>query len=264
VSKLITTISEYKATSSQIAALEWLQKSTGAGRYSTFTSFWRQGLPAAPIKLQDVWKYYKGLPHQQQAIEYLEGTTGESVITEFLRLWKLNSNSSIMLAVPYFNQVDNRYEPMRTCSTSSHAMAAKFLGAKISGDDDYYARFVKGQFDSTDWDGHTRALAKLGIKSVYHQDLGFDDLDRELERGKPIVIGILHRGTLADPRGGHVLVVIGKNETSTGYFVNDPFGSILDGYQGPVENGKGALYSRAILKARWTVGGGGGWGRLFI
>jgi hypothetical protein len=170
--------------------------------------------------------------------------------------------SDIRLKVPYFNQVDNQFEPMRTCNTSACAMVAKFLGASISGDDAYY-QIVRRYGDTTDHSAQTAALEAIGIVSTWHTNLGFADLDRSLAAGLPIVIGILHRGTEQNPSGGHMVVVIGKN--SVGYIVHDPFGSLLDAYTGAVSNGNGVVYSRQVLERRWLVEGArSGWGRLFV
>jgi Peptidase_C39 like family len=167
------------------------------------------------------------------------------------------------LPVPYYPQTDNRNQPNRTCNSSSCAMVAKFLGAKIDGDDDYWINYVNPEGDSTDHSAQTRALDNLDIYSEWHTDLSFVDLDHSLVvEKKPVVIGILHRGSLDYPTGGHMIVVVGKSGKD--YIVNDPYGSLNDGYTGDVYNGKGAVYSRFDLAKRWLADGDySGWGRLF-
>lgn len=169
---------------------------------------------------------------------------------------------SILLNVPFWKQTDNLHEPGRSCNSSSCAMIAKFLGAKIKSDDEYY-QIVRKYGDTTDHGAQTKALRQLGIKSTWHTNLDFADLDHSLLRGKPIVIGILHRGPESAPRGGHIIVVIGKTGAGDMY-VHDPFGSVNDGYTSAVENGNCAIYNRKTLKARWLPDGpSSGWGRLF-
>ncbi|MDY6941027.1 MAG: DUF4231 domain-containing protein [Cyanobacteriota bacterium] len=172
------------------------------------------------------------------------------------------SNGEIKLPVPYFSQRDNEIDPYRTCNTSSCAMAAKYLGANISGDDDYYQQYVVKYGDTTDHGVQTQALADLGIKSTWNTSLGLEDLDESLASGLPIVVGILHHGPLEAPSGGgHMIVVIGRT-TSGDYIVNDPYGNLLDGYA--TEEGGGLTYPRDVMEARWTVDGPKtGWGRLF-
>lgn len=174
-------------------------------------------------------------------------------------------DGGIRLTVPYFNQVDNYTQPYRSCNSSSCAMCLAFFRANaIKGDDEYLRRLITGGYgDTMDHGAQTRLLKDYGLRSTWHTNLDFADLETELRLGRPVVIGILHRGSLAAPTGGHMCVVIGM--TSKGDFiVNDPYGSCNDAYSGPVANGRGAVYSRSMLKARWTVEGPNtGWGRKF-
>jgi hypothetical protein len=128
--------------------------------------------------------------------------------------------------------------------------------------DDAYVQKVFAIGDSTDHVVQTRVLASYGIKSHFSYGLSFADLDRELAAGRPVVIGILHRGPLSNPIGGHMVVIIGKTPAGD-YVVNDPYGSLNDGYTGAVSNGKGAVYKRSELARRWCPAGNDGWGRIF-
>lgn len=174
-------------------------------------------------------------------------------------------DGSIRLDVPYFNQLDNYAQAHRTCNSSSCAMCLAYLRpGKINGDDDYLKKLINGGYgDTTDHGAQGRLLQSYGLNSTWHTNLGFSNLETELRLGRPVVIGILHRGPLSAPIGGHMCVVIGM--TAKGDFiVNDPYGSCNDGYSGPVTNGKGAIYTRAMLKARWLPEGeNSGWGRTF-
>lgn len=118
--------------------------------------------------------------------------------------------------------------PDRTCNSSACAMAAKYLGANI-GLTDQYLRRVLQYGDTTDHSAQTSALNDYGIKSSFHYNLDFKDLER-LGQGKPVVIGINHRGPLHAPTGGHMITVIGKQGND--YIVHDPYGSLHDGYTG--------------------------------
>lgn len=186
------------------------------------------------------------------------------------------ATQEILLDVPFLAQLARPEEPTsmtqweqnRTCNTSSNAMVAKYLGAEISGDDEYY-KFVQRYGDTTDHGAQTKALEAIEIQSTWHTNLSFVDLDRSLSSGLPVVIGILHRGSAANPTGGHMLVVIGRRPNGD-YIVNDPFGSLVDSggaYTGAVNNGRRAVYSRGVLTARWLVSSDptarSGWGRLF-
>lgn len=166
----------------------------------------------------------------------------------------------IQLNVPFYPQTDDYTQPERTCNSSSCAMVAKFLGAGILRDDEYLQR-VLAYGNTADHAVQTKVLAEYGIESTWRTDLDFDDLDASLEKGMPIVIAILHRGSESAPTGEHVIVVTGRYGIS--YCVNDPYGTLNDGYTSDVSNGKGAIYSRSLLRARWLVGGKCGWGRIF-
>jgi hypothetical protein len=173
-----------------------------------------------------------------------------------------------ILKVPYFPQVDNYTQPDRTCNSSSCAMCLEYLkpgtlpGAR---GDDAYLKKVLAIGDTTDHSVQTKVLLDYGVRSEFRYNLSFADLDRELAAGRPVVIGILHRGTLSAPTGGHMLPVIGKSPDGKSYICNDPYGSLNDGYTGPVTNGKGVQYSVEVLKYRWLEKGKDktGWGRIF-
>lgn len=181
---------------------------------------------------------------------------------------KAEPPKSDILAVPFYPQTDNYRDPQRTCNSSACAMVLEYFkpgtlkGAK---GDDAYVQKVFAVGDTTDHSVQTKVLASYGVKSDFRYNLSFADLDRELSAGRPVVIGILHRGPLSAPTGGHMLVVIGKSPDGKSYICNDPYGSLNDGYSGPVSNGKGAKYPVEVLKYRWLENGKDrtGWGRIF-
>ena len=171
-----------------------------------------------------------------------------------------------VLAVPYYPQTDNYRDPDRTCNSSSCAMCLEFLKPgtlKGAEGDDAYIQKVFSIGDTTDHTVQTKVLASYGVQSEFRYNLGFSDIDKSLSAGKPVVIGILHRGPLSAPRGGHMVVVIGKKGED--YVVNDPYGSLNDGYTGAVTNGKGAVYKKSELAQRWLdhAKDKTGWGRIF-
>jgi hypothetical protein len=179
---------------------------------------------------------------------------------------KPEAPKSNILAVPFYPQTDNYRDAQRTCNSSACAMCLEyFKPGTLKGPkgDDAYIQKVFAIGDTTDHMVQTRVLASYGVKSSFSYSLSFDDLDRELSNNRPVVIGILHRGSLSSPTGGHMVVVIGKTPNGD-YVVNDPYGSLNDGYTGAVTNGKGAVYKRSDLVRRWTVDGPkSGWGRIF-
>ncbi|MBD2092474.1 C39 family peptidase [Microcoleus sp. FACHB-1515] len=173
---------------------------------------------------------------------------------------------AILLPVEFEEQTDNRVQPHRTCNTTSCFMVARFLGAEIDSDDAFW-KIVNRFGDTTNHAVQTKALEAVGIRSRFRQDMGFSDIDESLLKGLPVVISIFHRGTLAEPRGGHVIVCIGRDADGENYIFHDPYGSLLNGYRGPATNGRSVRYSRKILTRRWLYARNNdraaGWGRTF-
>ncbi|NEN90809.1 MAG: hypothetical protein F6K48_18580 [Okeania sp. SIO3H1] len=163
------------------------------------------------------------------------------------------------LTVPYYSQRDNRVDWWRTCNSSSMAMCAQYLKPGcISGDDEYIDRLAD-YGDTTDHSAHTRLLSVMGINSSWETNLSYEDLNNQLAKGKPVPIGVLHKGTLKYPTGGHICVVIGRE--AGGYICHDPWGH---GFGYDYHNGRDCHYPYQSLDARWLVEGENtGWGRIF-
>jgi hypothetical protein len=224
------------------------------------------------IDLHNFFRYYdENNPKHVAAVEQLEVDMEDSPLMEDTSNWvrifrsQPEKPKSSILDVPFFPQTDNYRDANRTCNSSACAMVLEYLrpgtlkGAK---GDDAYVQKVFAIGDSTDHMVQTRVLASYGIKSHFSYSLSFSDLDNNLSSGRPVVIGILHRGSLSAPTGGHMVVVIGKTPSGD-YVVNDPYGSLNDGYTGSVFNGKGAVYKKSDLSRRWVPNGNDGWGRIF-
>jgi hypothetical protein len=199
---------------------------------------------------------------EKSAPEELEDTSGW-VKTYRTSVQKQATN--ILENFPWFPQTDNYRDAQRTCNSSACAMCLEyFKPGTLKGPkgDDAYVQKVFAAGDTTDHTVQTRVLMGYGIKSAFKYDLSFADLDKELAANRPMVIGILHRGSLGAPTGGHMVVVMGKTPAGD-YIVHDPYGSLNDGYTGPVTNGRGAVYKRSELARRWCPKGNDGWGRVF-
>lgn len=226
------------------------------------------------IDLHNFFKFYdEKNPKHVAAVEQLEkdlllkATGLMQDDSNWVRIFRTKPElpKSIILSVPYYPQTDNYRDANRTCNSSCCAMCLEYFkpgtlkGPK--GDDDY-VRKVFAIGDTTDHAVQTKVLTSYGIKSSFHYNLTFSDLDRELNENRPVIIGILHRGPLSAPTGGHMVVVIGKTAEGN-YIVNDPYGSLNDGYTTTVYNGNSAVYKKSELAARWCPSGNDGWGRLF-
>jgi hypothetical protein len=225
------------------------------------------------IDLHNFFKFYdEKNPKHVEAVKYLEDSLLKKAPEEmqdssgWVITYRSKEEPSVpgVLKVPFFPQTDNYRDAQRTCNSSSCAMCLEYFkpGTLVGPKgDDAYIRKVFAVGDTTDHAVQTRVLQSYGIKSQFRYNLSFADIDRELAAGRPVCIGILHRGPLSAPTGGHICVVIGKRGED--YVVNDPYGSLNDGYTGPVTNGRGAVYKRSELSRRWCPKGNDGWGRIF-
>lgn len=224
-----------------------------------------------PEKFLDfVDNYDKANPKHKAAFLDLAGKITPSLLTDeanWVRIYRTQpaKAKTSSLSVPYFPQTDNYTNADRTCNSSACAMCLEyFLPGTLKGaqGDDAYIKKVFAIGDTTDHDVQTKVLSSYGISSHFSYSLNFNDLNAEISAQRPVVIGILHRGSLSAPTGGHMVVVIGVTPSGD-YVINDPYGSLNDGYTSDVYNGKGAVYTKKVLESRWCPDGNNGWGRIF-
>ena len=229
------------------------------------------------IDLHKFFEFYDSKnPKHVAAVEQLELDLIDSPLSDdtsnWVRIFRTKiekAKSSLFLDVPYYPQTDNYRDANRTCNSSACAMCLEYFKPgtlKGARGDDAYVTKVFEIGDTTDHSVQTKVLSNYGINSTFSYNLSFADLDKSLSAGKPIVIGILHRGSLSNPSGGHMVCLIGKTEDGKSYICNDPYGNLMDGYTTDVYNGKGAIYPKEVLKYRWLEGGkdNTGWGRVFL
>jgi len=118
-----------------------------------------------------------------------------------------------------------------------------------------YLKRVLQYGDTTDASAQLKALEYYGIRARFVQNLGWDDLERQIDNQIPLPCGFLHHGTSSAPSGGgHWLTVIGY--TPAAIIVHDPFGE-MDVVRGTYLSSKGArqAYSRKNWGPRWMVEG---------
>jgi hypothetical protein len=232
------------------------------------------------IDLHNFFRYYDHtLPRHRAAVDDLVRVLEQKapeLLTDsanWVRIYRSPSApskpSGILLNVPFYPQTDNYTLPDSTCNSSACAMCLEFLkpGSLPPGPkgDDAYLRRVLAIGKSTDNSVQTRVLQGYGLNSVFRFNLDFSDLDAELAAGRPLVLGILHRGPTHRPtrNSGHMICCIGKTDKGD-YIFHDPYGSLHRGYVGPVIEGRQVVYSRMELEKRWTADGPkSGWGRIF-
>jgi hypothetical protein len=168
-----------------------------------------------------------------------------------------------LLKVPYEYQLDNKSGTgYRECFSSSCAMVADYYG-KIKTDDEYN-KIRQRYGDSTSIDAQLKTLKHLGLDAKFIKNGTPEALRAELDAGRPVVAGWLHKGPVEAPSGsGHYSVVIGYTEGA--WIHHDPNGE-ADMVRGGYVNhskGKDVAYSQKNWNKRWLVEGpASGWAIL--
>jgi lysozyme len=164
---------------------------------------------------------------------------------------------------PYFYQQDNGPEGWRQCQTSCIAMCLRYLDVPGIHDDKDYLKIVNKYGDTTRREPHYDALEELGVYAKFTVSADEQDVKDEIDKGIPVVAGILHHGAVSHPTGdGHFIVITGYDDKS--WLVQDPYGE-LDLINGSwaatgAVSGKNIRYSFKNLNPRLFVNGGAtGW-----
>ena len=217
-------------------------------------------------KWLDFWENYQGLEHQIKGIIKLGQQIKQAdpgLLTDAAE-WVDAYRTPIQkvknpLPVKWQSQLDNQSGTgYRECFSSSCAMLAMYWG-RIENDDAYNK--VRAKYgDTTSAEAQLQALRSLGLKADFHTNGTAGALEAEVNAGRPVAVGWLHKGPVQSPSGGgHWSVVIGF--TAEAWIQNDPNGEALlvgGGYT-PNTKGAGMVYSRKNWNPRWMVNGTGGW-----
>ena len=162
-----------------------------------------------------------------------------------------------ILAVPYEYQLDNASgRGYRECFSSTCAMIAKYYG-QIDSDDEY--NIIRARYgDTTDVNAQITALRSLGFDARFITNGDSQLLKREIDSGRPVAVGWLHRGTIQAPHGGgHWSCCIGYTDNS--FVFNDPNGEadmLNGGYlSNNAARGTSVRYGKNSWLRRWEVDG---------
>jgi hypothetical protein len=219
-----------------------------------------------PIRLINAAKFFNGESHQLAAWNWLEEQLTNEELSEFAEMYRAGPAPKPVLSnplqVPYFSQRDNASgQGHRECFSSSCAMVAAFYG-KVKSDDEYNK--IRARYgDTTSANAQVAALSSLGLKARFITNGTDKLLEEQINIGRPVACGWLHRGPVGAPSGGgHWSVVVGY--TSSSFIHCDPYGQadmVRGGYVS-ANGGKNIAYSRKNWMPRWRVGGSGGWAVL--
>lgn len=209
--------------------------------------------------LPNAAKYYREEAHQIAAWQMLEEILSLEMLEKFKAVYRGEQQPSgavFPLDVPYYNQNDSATaHGHRMCFSSSMAMALDYIDSdKIEGDDDWYLGVVFQYGDTVSAEAQVAAAHSLGFDAEMRYDGTMADLERLLDSGTPVPIGILHHGTADNPQGGgHWVCLTGYNETH--FYVNDPAGDLdlVRGGYPTWDSGEQLLYSKKNLMKRWNI-----------
>ncbi|MEI8251343.1 MAG: C39 family peptidase [Synechococcus sp. ELA057] len=169
------------------------------------------------------------------------------------------SSPAKRLKVPWFDQLAiDRAEGPRLCFSASAAMLAATWGKVTTAQ--AYNRLRQAHGDSTSAEAQLATLRQLGLVAEFRMDGTTQDLQREIDAGRPVAVGWLHHGPSNAPSGdGHWSVVIGTD--ASGVIMHDPYGDcdLVNGGHPSHHNGAGLHYSYRNWLPRWQPQGSGGW-----
>jgi len=245
---------------------------TTKSKFINFTSNW-----ACFKYLVDKWykdyKEYKGVNRAKSTIECTELLVKEGYATDpdyakkLMRIIRRQSRvesdvKERILDIPYEYQLDNTTGTgYRECFSSTCAMIARYYG-RVKSDDEY--NNIRARYgDTTNVQVQLDTLRSLKLETKYITNGTEEFLESELNAGRPIAVGWLHKGSFQTPTGGgHWTCCIGY--TKDAFVFNDPNGKadVVNG--GYIDNTKSSgylvRYSRKNWLRRWEVDGKGtGW-----
>lgn len=223
--------------------------------------------------LEDFFRFYRGLPHQQAAVQQLQEAMPASLLkpdATWIQTYRAAGKQpdpvppSNPLRVPYYSQRDSETRhALRMCFSSSNAMLLEALKPGTlsgpNGDDAYLGRVLR-YGDTTEVTAQIKALQSYGVEATFTKAATWRTVEQQIDKGIPVPLGFLHHGPVSKPGGGgHWLCAIGY--TADALVVHDPFGH-ADLVRGTYINNWGARlhYSRQHFGPRWMVEGpGSGW-----
>jgi hypothetical protein len=226
------------------------------------------------LSLLPFFKWFRETPHQMAAIKQLEDSIADRALleeeAEWFQTWKTTGRSQQIYGVPYWNQLESTSGyGYRECADFAASMTAAFFNV-IKSPDEY--RQVRRKFgDTTTVYAHINALQKLGLDAEFKKDLRPEDIEIEIDAGRPIMLAYLAKGDFSKGEPpicdsdacGHWLVAVGYNRDEL--IVQDPLARPLMeiGGHDKTQTGELVRISRQAFYQRWLIEGeASGWGIL--
>ena len=214
--------------------------------------------------------FKKDDPHQLAAIAELERSIDQDLLddeAEWFEMWKTSGIHQEVFGVPYYNQLDSPTGyGYRECFDSAAAMVVAFYHG-VKSQDAY--RQVRRKFgDTTEVHAQVSALRSLGLDAEFRKNTRVEDIEIEIDAGRPIMVGWLHRGdftkgnpAVCDTNGcGHWSVIIGYDKDD--FIAMDPMGKpdMEHGGHDTTKSGELIRMSRPAFYQRFLIEGkASGW-----
>ena len=229
------------------------------------------GIVVVVLSLLPFFQFFKkGDPHQLAAIAELEKSIDQELLddeAEWFEVWKASGIHQEVYGVPYYNQLDSLTGyGYRECFDAASAMVVAFHhGVKSQG----AYRQVRLKFgDTTEVHAQVSALRSLGLDVEFRRDARVEDIEIEIDAGRPIMVGWLHNGDITkgnpavcDSEGcGHWSVIVGYDKDD--FIAMDPMGKpdMEHGGHDKTKSGELIRMSRPAFYQRWSIEGeASGW-----
>ena len=214
--------------------------------------------------------FKKGDPYQLAAIAELEKSIDQDLLSdeaEWFETWKASGIHQEVYGVPYYNQLDSLTGyGYRECFDAASSMIVAFHH-RIKSQGAY--RQVRLKFgDTTEVHAQVSALRSLGLDAEFRRDARVEDIEIEIDAGRPIMVGWLHKGDITkgnpavcNSEGcGHWSVIVGYDKDH--FIAMDPMGKpdMDHGGHDTTKSGELIRMSRPAFYQRWSIEGeASGW-----
>lgn len=214
--------------------------------------------------------FKKGDPHQLAAIAELERSIDQDLLddeAEWFEMWKTSGIHQEVYGVPYYNQLDSPTGyGYRECFDSAAAMVAAFHRTVQS--QNAYRKVRRKHGDTTEVHAQVSALRSLGLDAEFRQNVRVEDIEIEIDAGRPIMVGWLHKGDFSKGKpaccdtdgSGHWSLIIGYDKDD--FIAMDPMGlpDMERGGHNTTKSGERIRMSRPAFYQRFLIEGeASGW-----